>query len=98
LQPGEAWRAKNPLGPDALTEMNREDFVRLVKGRTTRNQPLLMDQRALAGIGNIYAQEALFKAATRPSRPGWRVTEKEASRLFGTLQETLKLAISHRGS
>jgi len=98
LRPGEVWRSKNPLGPDALNEMKRDEFIRLVKSRTTRIQPLLMDQRALSGVGNIYAQEALFKAAIRPSRPAWRVTAKEASLLFEALRETLQTAISYRGS
>ncbi len=98
LRPGEAWRSRNPLGPDALNDLTREEFIALVKGRTTRIQPLLMDQRRLSGVGNIYAQEALFKASIRPTRPGYRVTEKEASLLYGTLQETLKTAISYRGS
>src|SRR5262245_45334699 len=60
LKSGDPWRSRNPLGPDALAELNEKDFVRLVKGKTTRIQPLLMDQRAIAGVGNIYAQEALF--------------------------------------
>jgi formamidopyrimidine-DNA glycosylase len=98
LRPGQIWREKNPLGPDALTELKRDQFVSLVKSRTTRIQPLLMDQRYLAGVGNIYAQEALFKAAIRPGRAGNRITEKEAGRLFETLQETLQTAISYRGS
>ena len=98
LRPEEAWRSRNPLGPDALTELTCAEFVRLVKSRTTRIQALLMDQQCLSGVGNIYAQEALFKAAIRPSRPGNRVTEKEASRLFETLQETLLTAIAYRGS
>jgi len=38
----------------------------MVKEKTTRIKPLLMDQRFVAGVGNIYAQEALFKAAIRP--------------------------------
>jgi formamidopyrimidine-DNA glycosylase len=57
-----------------------------------------MDQQLLSGVGNIYAQEALFKAAIRPTRHGDRVTKQEASRLFETLQETLQTAIAHRGS
>ena len=57
-----------------------------------------MDQRLIAGIGNIYAQEALFKAAIRPTRAGNRVTLLEASRLYEKLQETLLTAITHRGS
>jgi len=98
LAPGESIHSTNRLGPDALTELRCNEFVRIVKQRTTRIHPLLMDQRLLSGVGNIYAQEALFKAALRPSRPGCRVTVQEATRLFATLQETLQTAIAHRGS
>jgi formamidopyrimidine-DNA glycosylase len=98
LAPEEILRAKNPLGPDALTELRRDAFVQIVKKRTTRIHPLLMDQRLMSGVGNIYAQEALFKAAIRPTRPGCRVTKREASGLFEDLQETLQTAITHRGS
>jgi len=98
LSPEQAWHTDTPPGPDALTELKREQFVQLLKGRTTRIQPLLMDQRLIAGVGNIYAQEALFKAAIRPTRPGFRVTKAEAGTLFDTLRETLVTAIEHRGS
>ena len=98
LGPTDAWHSKNPLGPDALTELRCDDFVRLVKGRATRIQPLLMNQQLLSGVGNIYAQESLFKAAIRPTRPGRRMSSVEASRLFSALQETLQTAIDHRGS
>jgi formamidopyrimidine-DNA glycosylase len=57
-----------------------------------------MDQRFLAGVGNIYAQEALFKAAIRPTRPGYRITRGEAAALYTALRETLLSAIEHRGS
>jgi len=98
LAPSDPWRSKNPLGPDALTELQRDEFVRIVKTRTARIHPLLMDQHLLSGVGNIYSQEALFKAAIRPTRPGFRVTKMEASLLFDKLQETLQAAIVHRGS
>jgi len=96
--PGERGGTKHPLGPDALSELKRDQFIDIVKTRTTRIQPLLMDQRLIAGIGNIYAQEALFKAGIRPTRSGVRVTRQEAGRLYETLQETLQTAITHRGS
>jgi formamidopyrimidine-DNA glycosylase len=98
LNPEEASRSGNSLGPDALTELGRDEFVQIVKKRTTRIHPLLMDQHLLSGVGNIYAQEALFKAAIRPTRHACRVTKREASLLFETLQETLQTAIAHRGS
>jgi formamidopyrimidine-DNA glycosylase len=98
LAPGEGSHSKSALGPDALTELQREQFVDLVKRRATRIQPLLMDQKCLAGVGNIYAQEALFKAAIRPSRPAWRLTKTEATTLYVVLRETLETAIVYRGS
>lgn len=98
LSPGEGWRRNNPLGPDALTELTEDTFSRLLKGRTTRIQPLLLDQRRLAGVGNIYAQEALFKAAIRPSRASKRLKSEEAAKLFVALRETLETAIAYRGS
>src|SRR5207253_2033075 len=76
--PKEGWPGKTALGPDPLEGLTREDFVGMVKEKTTRIKPLLMDQRFLAGVGNIYAQEALFKAAIRPTRPGRRISRKEA--------------------
>jgi formamidopyrimidine-DNA glycosylase len=98
LAPGQAWHSSALPGPDALNELKLDHFITLVKGRTTRIQPLLMDQRLIAGVGNIYAQEALFKAAIRPTRPGNRITLLEASRLYETLRETLHTAITYRGS
>jgi formamidopyrimidine-DNA glycosylase len=98
LAPGKIWHNKHVLGPDALNELQRDQFVEIIKARTTRIQPLLMDQRLMSGIGNIYAQEALFKAAIRPTRPGNRVTKVEATLLYETLQETLQTAIENRGS
>jgi formamidopyrimidine-DNA glycosylase len=98
LSPDDPRHSRQPVGPDALAELRCEEFVQIVKTRTTRIHPLLMDQHLLSGVGNIYAQEALFKAAIRPTRPGNRVTRAEASRLFDTLQETLQTAITHRGS
>lgn len=98
LKPGDPWPSRVPLGPDALTELDKEQFVSIIKSRTTRIQPLLMDQSLMAGVGNIYAQEALFKAAVRPTRPGQNVTKKEAERLYRVLREILQKAITHRGS
>jgi formamidopyrimidine-DNA glycosylase len=86
------------LGPDPLSELSAEAFTRLVKSKTTRIQPLLMDQHVLAGVGNIYSQEALFKAAIRPGRAGCRLTVVECRRLYAALCDTLQTAIERRGS
>ncbi|HVO33715.1 MAG TPA: bifunctional DNA-formamidopyrimidine glycosylase/DNA-(apurinic or apyrimidinic site) lyase [Elusimicrobiota bacterium] len=98
LAADQGWPSRAPLGPDAVDELARDYFVRLVKQRTTRIQALLLDQRLIAGVGNIYAQEALFKASIRPNRPARRVTVQEANRLYDALSETLQTAIARRGS
>jgi formamidopyrimidine-DNA glycosylase len=96
--PADPWPGKTTLGPDPLDELDTESFVTMVRKHTTRIKPLLMDQRFLAGVGNIYAQEALFKAAIRPTRPANRISRQEAGSLYKALRETLLSAIDHRGS
>lgn len=59
---------------------------------------LLMDQRRIAGIGNIYANEALWAAKIDPSRPGRAVTEQESVALHGALVDILRRAIEARGT
>lgn len=98
LPPGKSWHNQHLPGPDALNELTQEMFVGIIRSRTTKIHPLLMDQKLLSGVGNIYSQEALFKAAIRPSRSGKKISLKEATLLFSTLRETLVAAIEHRGS
>ena len=59
---------------------------------------VLMDQRRIAGIGNIYANEALWAARIDPSRPGHAVTDREAADLHAALVDILKRAIDARGT
>jgi formamidopyrimidine-DNA glycosylase len=96
--PKDPWPGKTELGPDPLNGLSQEDFIGMVKEKTTRIKPLLMDQSFIAGVGNIYAQEALFRAFIRPSRPGNKITRNEAGALYKALRETLLSAIEHRGS
>ena len=57
-----------------------------------------MDQRRLAGVGNIYATEALWRAGVDPSRPGRAISPIEASRLHGGLTSVLREAVAARGT
>lgn len=59
---------------------------------------LLLDQRLIAGVGNIYANEALFEAGIRPSRRAGRLTRADADRLADAVRCVLKRAIESRGS
>jgi formamidopyrimidine-DNA glycosylase len=83
------------LGPDALVD--GVDAVRLhaVLGRSARPVKVaLLDQSVLAGIGNIYATEALFHAGIHPSRPSKSLTRDEANRLAVELRAVIELAIA----
>jgi formamidopyrimidine-DNA glycosylase len=87
------------LGPEPLeagfTAAALEDAVR---GRRTAIKPLLLDQRVVAGLGNIYACEALFRARISPLRSAATVTGGRAVRLVGAVKATLRRAIAAGGS
>ena len=59
---------------------------------------MLLDQKALAGVGNIYADESLHRARLRPDRIAEGVSRKSARRLHESLRESLETAIRNRGS
>ncbi|HEY5093548.1 MAG TPA: bifunctional DNA-formamidopyrimidine glycosylase/DNA-(apurinic or apyrimidinic site) lyase [Candidatus Eremiobacteraceae bacterium] len=78
--------------------LNAEMFAELLAGRRTPIKSWLLDQRRLAGVGNIYACEALFYAGIRPRRPAGRLTAAERIGLLKSLRRVLRRAIKHRGS
>jgi formamidopyrimidine-DNA glycosylase len=87
------------LGPDPLSPAwSAAVLGRGLTGRTGRLKLLLMDQRFVAGIGNIYSDEALFEARLRFDRPGGSLSGEEVGRLHRAVRKTLRDAVSHRGS
>jgi formamidopyrimidine-DNA glycosylase len=85
------------FGVDPLT-VPRDEFVRLVQTRRGRLKPLLMHQQVIAGIGNIYANEILFRARLHPNREVNRLRGATIITLYGTMQTVLREAISCGGS
>ncbi|MEW6245397.1 MAG: bifunctional DNA-formamidopyrimidine glycosylase/DNA-(apurinic or apyrimidinic site) lyase [Nitrospirota bacterium] len=85
------------FGLDPL-DMTKEEFVRLLHARRGRLKPLLMHQQVIAGIGNIYANEILFRAGLHPYRPANRLRRPAAERLYRTVREVLEEAIRYGGS
>lgn len=84
-------------GPDALT-ISREDLMARLR-RTSRSiKPSLMDQKVLAGIGNIYADEILHRARIHPERVASQLTDAEGERLAAAIPEVLHEAIAAEGS
>src|ERR1700730_18521874 len=87
------------LGFDPLENvMSWTAFGERLYARKTKLKPLLMDQKFLAGIGNIYSDEILFAAGLRHDRSSETLTSQEVRRLYRAMVETLQDAIKHRGS
>lgn len=87
------------LGIDPLSEeFSCEVFERIVKSSTVNIKSILMDQEKIAGVGNIYANEALFLSRINPKRPGNSLTSGEIQELYRTLLSVLKKAIRERGT
>ncbi len=84
-------------GAEPLT-ITHESFARLFRGRRTPIKSALLNQSLLHGVGNIYADESLFRAGIRPRRHAGRLTRAELTRLHGALQTVLRQAIELGGS
>lgn len=85
------------LGPDPLA-IPLADFLARLRARKSRIKPLLLNQRFLRGIGNIYADEALFRSRIHPRAVSSRLSARRAAELYQAIVEILELAIAHRGS
>ena len=84
-------------GAEPLT-ITPEAFARLFRGRKLAIKAALLNQTLLHGVGNIYADESLFRAGIRPRRMAGRLTRAELSRLHAALVEVLQHAIKLGGS
>jgi formamidopyrimidine-DNA glycosylase len=87
------------LGPEPLSrEFNANYLAAKARGRTAAIKNLLMDQRIVAGIGNIYAAEILFQAGVRPTRRAGRVTQSEIEKIAAAVPIILRAAIGNNGT
>jgi formamidopyrimidine-DNA glycosylase len=86
------------LGVEPLDEMSCVLLESLFDGKKQPIKSALLDQRLIAGIGNIYADESLYQAGINPLRPAGTVKKVELEKLAGEIQKVLKRAIKHRGS
>ncbi len=87
------------LGPEPLEPtFTPERFLACLEGRRGMIKPLLMNQKILAGVGNLYADEALFRARIHPERKANTLTDGEKRMLYTALLEVLREALAHRGT
>ena len=87
------------LGPEPIDpQFAPDELYRRLRTRRAAIKAVLLDQGAIAGVGNIYADESLHKARLRPDRIAGSLSKKSARRLHESLRESLTLAIANRGS
>jgi formamidopyrimidine-DNA glycosylase len=87
------------LGPEPLgEEFDPDHLFRATRKRTAAIKLALMDSRVVVGVGNIYANESLFRAGIRPTRAAGRISKKRLRRLRDAVRETLSEAIAKGGS
>jgi len=87
------------LGLDPLeTALSWDLFGRMLAEKKTKLKPLLMDQKFIAGIGNVYSDEILFEAGLKWDRASDSLSQQEIRRLYRAISETLNGAVKYRGS
>ncbi len=79
-------------------QISLKDFQQLFRGRNTPIKSALLNQKLLSGVGNIYADESLFRAGIRPRRKAKSLTRNELAKLHAKLREVLKEAVAAGGS
>jgi formamidopyrimidine-DNA glycosylase len=90
---GSSW------GPDALDDLPvARRLAEALKGRSAPIKALLLDQRLVAGLGNIYADEVLFRARIRPDRAGGSLDVDEVGRLRAAVRPVLEAGLRHGGT
>jgi formamidopyrimidine-DNA glycosylase len=102
---GRFWLVRDPdevvgkLGPEPLDEgFSGEVLAGKLAGRKAAIKALLLDQTIVAGVGNIYADEALFRAGIHPARSGGSLSQAEVERLADSIRVVLRRAIELCGS
>ena len=93
----EAWSPFKALGPEPF-DLDARDLKRRLAGRNAAIKLLLLDQRIVAGLGNIYVCEALYRAGIHPTRAGGSVSLDRLKRLVPAIHDVLAEAIEAGGS
>ena len=90
-------RRLDSLGPDPL-ELDEDAFLARLRARRAMVKPLLLNQRFLRGLGNIYTDEALHRAGIHPRATAARLSRARAARLYRAIRKVLNEAIARGGS
>mgnify|MGYP001580583213 FL=1 len=86
------------LGPEPFKDLTLDLFAKILSRSATAIKPLIMDQKRIGGIGNIYANDALNLAKIAPTRPGKSLSLPEVKKLYNAVLEVMKLGFKYGGS
>ncbi|MBF0530120.1 MAG: bifunctional DNA-formamidopyrimidine glycosylase/DNA-(apurinic or apyrimidinic site) lyase [Deltaproteobacteria bacterium] len=93
----EAWLESDAIGPDPL-EISTEKFTLRLSGKKSRIKAVLLDQKIVSGLGNIYVDESLFAAGLHPGRPADSINRDDFQKLHKEMVRILSESITCRGS
>ncbi len=91
------WDFYKKLGPEPL-EVTAAELAQRIEGRKAQIKGLLLNQSVVAGVGNIYADESLFRSGIHPKAKASDLSKESLEKLFTELQAVLRQAISENGS
>lgn len=86
------------FGPEPLDDLDLKKFKETLGSTGRAIKIVLMDQKKISGVGNIYANDALFLARIDPRRPAKKITDKEAKKLYRAIEKVLRAGIKYRGA
>jgi formamidopyrimidine-DNA glycosylase len=99
LDPAELEERLSSLGPEPLEEGFAAEYLReTLCSRRAQIKPLILDQKVVAGVGNIYADEILFDARLHPRRKANTLSEGEWRALYEAIRKNLATGVEHRGT
>ncbi len=94
----ELKKVLSEFGPEPFDDLNLPVFQKILNSTSRPIKIVLMDQQRISGVGNIYANEALFLARIDPRQPANKISKAEAEKLYHSLEKVLKAGISYRGA
>lgn len=86
------------MGPEPFKDLTLEKFSSIIQKATTKIKPLIMDQKKIGGIGNIYASDALYKSGINPRRPAKSLSLVEVKKLYDAVLSVMKLSLENGGA